>query len=177
MGSVKPSKCSKLIRSSLPYKVLAMSHVYFANVRWQRQSDEVFSDNRYSRLHHWTFDEGLSIPASSSVHSVPLPYSTLAAVDPEEALVAAVSSCHMLWFLGIAAKKGWVVDSYDDTPQGSMGKNSHGKMAITAIVLKPKIVFSGNYEPTPAEIEKTHHQAHENCYIAHSIVATVTVES
>lgn len=154
-----------------------MSHTYFAQVHWQRQSDEAFSDNRYSRLHHWTFDEGVSIPASSSVHSVPLPYSSLTAVDPEEALVAAVSSCHMLWFLGIAAKKGWVVDSYLDNPQGSMGKNSHGKTAITEIVLRPKIVFSGDYQPTPTEIDKTHHQAHDNCYIAHSIVATVTVES
>ncbi|TGV06088.1 OsmC family peroxiredoxin [Alcaligenaceae bacterium 429] len=153
-----------------------MSHAYFARVHWQRQPDEAFSDNKYSRLHHWTFDEGVSIPASSSVHSVPLPYSSLAAVDPEEALVAAVSSCHMLWFLGLAAKKRWVIESYDDHPQGTMGKNSHGKMAITEIVLKPKIVFSGSHQPSEDEIAKNHEQAHENCYIAHSILATVTVD-
>lgn len=153
-----------------------MSHVYCAQVHWQRQSTEVFTDNRYSRLHHWTFDEGVSIPASSSVYSVPLPYTVLEAVDPEEALVAAVSSCHMLWFFGLAAKKGWCVDSYHDTPEGSMGKNSHGKMAITDIVLKPMIVFSGSVLPTALEVEQNHEQAHENCYIAHSIVVTVRME-
>ena len=150
---------------------------YFANIAWQRQAQEAFTDNQYSRLHQCQFDEGVSIPASSSVHAVPLPYSATAAVDPEEALVAAVSSCHMLWFLGICAKKGWVVESYQDQAEGIMAKNAQGREAITQIYLRPKIVFAGDVLPDAAAIAKTHDLAHHSCYIANSILAEVSIEA
>ena len=150
---------------------------YFANIAWQRQAQEVFTDNQYSRLHQWQFDEGVSIPASSSVHAVPLPFSVSAAVDPEEALVAAVSSCHMLWFLGICAKKGWVVESYQDQAEGIMAKNAQGREAITQIYLRPNIVFGGEVLPDAAAIAKVHELAHHSCYIANSILAEVSIEA
>ena len=150
---------------------------YFAQVSWQRQAEEIFTDKQYSRLHQWQFDEGVSVPASSSVHAVPLPYSVTAAVDPEEALVAAVSSCHMLWFLGICAKKGWVVNSYQDQPEGIMAKNAAGREAITQIYLRPKIVFGGEVLPEANAIAKAHDMAHHSCYIANSILAEVKIEA
>ena len=105
---------------------------YHASISWQRDGAK-FTDNRYRRLHTWTFDEGLDVPASASPNSVPLPYSEARAVDPEEALVAAVSSCHMLWFLSIAAKRDFVVERYADNPVGTLGRNAKGKEAITVI--------------------------------------------
>ena len=149
--------------------------LYAARVLWQRQPHETFTDNAYSRLHQWQFDEGVSVPASSSVHAVPLPYSVSAAVDPEEALVAAVSSCHMLWFLGICAKKGLLVESYSDQATGVMAKNAAGRDAITHIVLRPDIVFGGEHQPDLAAIAKIHALAHQSCYIANSILAEVSI--
>lgn len=154
-----------------------MSQLYYAHIEWVRAKDAVFTDQQYSRLHRWTFDEGVSIAASSSVHSVPLPYSVSAAVDPEEALVAAVSSCHMLWFLGLAAKEGWVIDAYTDQPEGLMGVNAKGKRAITLITLAPQIVFSGENQPNADEVKAMHDLAHDHCYIAHSIIADVVVKA
>lgn len=147
---------------------------YHASITWQRDGAK-FTDNRYSRVHAWTFDEGLDVPASASPHSVPLPYSEARAVDPEEALVAAVSSCHMLWFLSIAAKRGFVVDRYADTPLGTLGTNARGKDVITDITLRPDIDFSGEKRPTPADIEAMHHEAHEVCCLANSVTAEVRV--
>ncbi|UOO89422.1 OsmC family protein [Vitreoscilla massiliensis] len=151
--------------------------LYAARVVWLRQPQEAFTDNAYSRLHQWQFDEGVSVPASSSVHSVPLPHSVSAAVDPEEALVAAVSSCHMLWFLGICAKKDIVVESYDDQAEGIMAKNAANRDAITQIFLRPDIVFGGAQQPDAVTVTKIHALAHHSCYIANSILATVTVEA
>ena len=149
---------------------------YQATIRWQRQSDEAFSDNRYSRAHEWAFDGGLVVPASASPHIVPLPHAVAENVDPEEAFVAALSSCHMLVFLGIAAKRRYVVDSYTDQAVGTMAKNEHGKLAITRVVLRPDARFSGERQPSRAQIEKMHHQAHSECFIANSVRTEVVTE-
>jgi organic hydroperoxide reductase OsmC/OhrA len=149
---------------------------YFATVEWRRDG-AVFSDNRYSRAHTWRFDGGLSVPASSSPHVVRAPFSDPAAVDPEEAFVASVSSCHMLWFLVLAAKAKLVVDSYSDAAVGVMEKNADGKLAITRIALRPKIAFAGAKVPSPAEVEALHRKAHEECFIANSVRTAIAVES
>ena len=145
-----------------------------AKLAWQRGSQS-FADQRYSRAHEWIFDGGLRVPASSSPLSVPAPMSDPAAVDPEEALVAAASSCHMLFFLSIAAQRGFVVDDYRDHAIGFMEKNELGKIAMTKIVLRPAITFSLT-PPTAAELAAIHHTAHEKCYIASSIRADIVVE-
>jgi organic hydroperoxide reductase OsmC/OhrA len=151
-------------------------HQYEATISWQR-GDQKFSDNRYSRAHEWVFDGGAHVPASSSPLSVPLPMSVAANVDPEEALVAATSSCHMLFFLSFAGKAGFVVDGYVDRAVGIMEKNAEGKVAITRITLRPRIVFSGASKPTAIELDALHHDAHTQCYIANSIKAEVVVEA
>jgi organic hydroperoxide reductase OsmC/OhrA len=148
---------------------------YRASVAWQR-GDAKFTDNRYRRLHTWTFDEGLDVPASASPHSVPLPYSEARAVDPEEALVAAVSSCHMLWFLSIAAKRGFVVERYADNPVGTLGTNARGKEAITIITLQPEVTFGGDRRPSEHDVESIHHEAHDVCCLANSVTAEVRLE-
>jgi organic hydroperoxide reductase OsmC/OhrA len=148
---------------------------YHASITWQRDGAK-FTDNRYRRLHTWTFDEGLDVPASASPHSVPLPYSEARAVDPEEALVAAVSSCHMLWFLSIAAKRGFVVERYADAPVGTLGMNAKGKEAITVITLRPEIAFGGERRPTSSDIDAIHHEAHDVCCLANSVTAEVRCE-
>lgn len=148
---------------------------YHASITWQRDGAR-FTDNRYRRLHHWTFDEGLEVPASASPHSVPLPFSEARAVDPEEALVAAVSSCHMLWFLSIAAKRGFVVERYSDNPAGTLGSNANGKEAITVITLRPEILFGGDERPTADDIAAIHHEAHEVCCLANSVTAEVRLD-
>ena len=152
---------------------------YFATVSWSR-GDEKFTDNQYSRGHQWSFDGGAVVEASSSPHIVPLPYSVEANVDPEEAFVASISSCHMLFFLSIAAKKRLVVDSYEDQAVGVMGKDTDGKDFVEQVTLKPKVVFSdgpSEKKPPSAEVlEKIHHQAHEMCFIANSIKTKVVTE-
>ena len=146
-----------------------------ATIDWQR-GEQDFAGQRYSRAHAWRFDGGLTVPASSSPHSVPLPLSDPAAVDPEEALVASVSSCHMLFFLSIAAQRGFVVDSYVDHALGVMEKNSEGKLALTRIALAPAIAFSGPQQPGATELDAMHHAAHDKCYIANSIKADITIK-
>ncbi|MBS1914535.1 MAG: OsmC family protein [Bacteroidetes bacterium] len=149
---------------------------YEARVSWTR-NDAAFLDRRYSRAHTWFFDGGASVPASSSPHSVRLPMSDPANVDPEEALVASASSCHMLWFLSLAAEHGFVVDSYTDSATGYMEKDDDGRIGITRIVLRPDIVFSGAAIPSAEEIRHLHHLAHENCYIANSLRSEIIVAS
>ncbi len=148
---------------------------FVATIAWERGA-QPFADNRYSRGHEWRFDGGLTVPGSSSPHSVPLPMSDPGAVDPEEALVAALSSCHMLFFLSMAAQRGFIVDSYRDDAVGTMDKNAEGKMAMTRITLNPRIVFNGERKPAPAELDDIHHSAHEKCYIANSIKAAVIIK-
>jgi organic hydroperoxide reductase OsmC/OhrA len=151
-----------------------MAHEYAATVRWTR-GDAVFSDNRYSRGHTWSFDGGIEVPGSSSPHSVPLPYSREDAVDPEEAFVAAISSCHMLTFLWLAAKKRFVVDSYEDRALGVMTKNDKGRLFVSTVTLDPQIVFSGDRRPTPEQIVELHHLSHQECFIANSVLTEVLV--
>jgi len=145
-----------------------------ASLDWERGA-QTFTDQRYSRAHVWTFDGGLSVPASSSPLSVPLPMSDPAAVDPEEALVAAASSCHMLFFLSLAAARGLVVDSYRDRASGYLDLDERGTLSMTRIVLRPRIAFAG--APPNAELlAQLHHEAHARCYIASSLRGEVVVE-
>lgn len=152
-----------------------MAHEYRASLKWAR-GDATFTDQRYSRGHSWSFDGGITVPGSSSPLSVRLPYSVAEAVDPEEALVAAVSSCHLLTFLYIAAKQGYVVDSYADDAVGEMTKNERGKLWVSKVTLRPTIVFSGEKRPTPQQLDELHHLAHEECFIANSVKSDVVVE-
>jgi organic hydroperoxide reductase OsmC/OhrA len=147
---------------------------FAAQVAWQR-AGQPFLDGRYSRAHDWQFDGGLHVPASSSPLSVPVPMSDPAAVDPEEALVAAASSCHMLFFLSIAAQRGFTVDSYADDAVGYLGADTDACCAMTRIELRPAIVFGGEHQPSRAELDEIHHLAHARCYIANSLKTDVVV--
>lgn len=153
-----------------------MSHKYEATVTWARQSDAKFTDNRYSRAHEWSFDGGITVRASSSPSVVPLPLSAADAVDPEEALVASASSCHMLYFLFFAAKKGFVIDRYEDRAIGVLEKNDAGKMFMKTITLRPQVTFSGDKTPSADELNALHHSAHEECFIATSLKSEILVE-
>jgi len=148
---------------------------YQATILWERGGAN-FSDNRYSRGHRWQFDGGIEVPASASPQVVPLPLSVPAAVDPEEAFVAALSSCHMLWFLSLAAKRGFVVEKYCDQAIGVMAKNAAGKLAMTQVTLRPAVAFSGIRRPSPSEIQSLHDEAHEECFIANSVKTQVKCE-
>lgn len=148
---------------------------YTVAISWARGA-EPFVDNKYSRRHTWTFDGGLEVAASSSPHVVPAPYSDLMAVDPEEAFVASLSSCHMLWFLSIAARNRFCVDTYLDEAVGTMARNAAGKLAITQVVLRPRLKFVGERMPNRSEIETMHHEAHAECFIANSVTTAVSVE-
>lgn len=148
---------------------------FTAQIHWQRQGAN-FIDKRYSRGHAWHFDGGITVPGSSSPHTVKLPYSVEAAVDPEEAFVASISSCHMLWFLDIAARAGWVVDDYNDDAQGLMSPNEQGRLWVSSVTLRPRILFAGDKLPDAAEIKRLHHRAHEECFIANSVRSDVRVE-
>ena len=145
-----------------------------AIIRWNRTSPD-FLRGKYSREHTWTFDGGLTVPASPSPAVVPAPYSNPAHIDPEEAYVASIASCHMLTFLYYAAKAGFQLDSYEDEAVGAMSKNEKGVPWVSAVTLHPKIAYSGEKRPTPADEEKLHHAAHEQCFIANSIKTAVSV--
>ena len=147
---------------------------YTANIIWKRESQE-FIDNRYSRAHTWVFDGGCGVPASSSPHIVPLPYSVEENVDPEEAFIASLSSCHMLFFLSIAAKKKLVIDSYDDNVEGVLEKGEDGLVAMTRVILNPTIIYSGKKPPEDV-IRKIHHLAHEQCFLANSVKTIITIK-
>jgi organic hydroperoxide reductase OsmC/OhrA len=147
---------------------------YTATIVWERQAGEVFTDNRYSRGHSWSFDGGVSFRASSSPHVVPR-FSDPAGVDPEEAFIASLSSCHMLTFLYLAAKHGLVVERYEDVAEGKMSKNAAGRMWVSEVTLRPAIVWEG-LPPEAAMIEELHHLAHEECFIANSVRTEVRCE-
>lgn len=147
---------------------------YTATISWQRNG-EVFTDNRYSRRHEWRFDGGVTLAASSSPAVVPR-YSDASAVDPEEAFVASLSSCHMLTFLMLAAAKKFIVDGYVDEALGTLAKNNRGKLAMTEVVLRPRVIFSGDYRPSIEALEELHHRAHEECFIANSVITDVRCE-
>mgnify|MGYP000872236272 CR=1 FL=1 len=147
-----------------------------AIIRWQCTSTE-FPKGRYSREHTWTFDGGSTVPASPSPAVVPAPWANPAHVDPEEAFVAAVSSCHMLTFLYLASKAGFQVDAYEDESTGVMAKNEKGVPWVSIVTLQPRIAFRGAKLPTPEEEARLHHLAHEQCFIANSIKTEVVVRS
>lgn len=149
--------------------------LYTAEVLWLRNEGD-FAGNRYSRRHLLRFDGGLEVPGSSSPHVVPLPMSDASALDPEEAFVSSLSSCHMLWFLSIAAKHKFCVDRYFDAATGVMEKNAEGKVAMTVVTLHPDVTFSGERQPTREELDRLHHEAHDACFIANSVKTEVRCE-
>ena len=148
---------------------------YTATIKWQRDNQDFLGD-RYSRGHVWEFDGGATVPASASPHIVPLPESVAENVDPEEAFVASLSACHMLFFLSVAAKNGYVIDNYTDCAIGHMGKNDSGKYAMTKVILRPSVAFSADKRPTLGQLEKMHELSHVQCFIANSVTTEVTVE-
>jgi organic hydroperoxide reductase OsmC/OhrA len=148
---------------------------YSVKISWKKALNEAFIDNKYNRTHQWFFDGGIEVTASSSPHVVPLPMSNENAVDPEEALVASVSSCHMLWFLSIAAEKNWVIATYDDNAEGILGKNDLGQLAMTKIRLKPQVTFNNTIIPSLEELHELHEVAHEKCFIANSLKTKIEI--
>lgn len=152
-----------------------MGHDYRAEIQWDR-GEQDFCAGRYSRAHRWRFDGGLDIAGSSSPHVVPLPWSDPHAVDPEEAFVASIASCHMLWFLSIAAQQSLCVDRYQDHAEGVMTRNGSGRLHISRVTLRPQVRFSGTQRPNADTIRALHHQAHEACFIANSVRSEVVCE-
>ena len=148
---------------------------YTAKLEWQR-GEQDFIGNRYSRKHTLRFDGGAEVSGSSSPSVVPLPMSDATAVDPEEMFVASLSSCHMLWFLSMAAMRKFCVDSYVDDAFGIMARNADGKTAMTVVTLRPCVVFSGDLQPTAEQIHALHHKAHNECFIANSVKTEVRCE-
>ncbi|NGP88960.1 OsmC family protein [Fodinibius halophilus] len=151
-------------------------HRYQATIQWQRNGD-AFTDNKYSRKHQWAFDGGVTIAASASPQVVPEPFSDPAVVDPEEAFIASLSSCHMLWFLSIAAQEGYIVDGYSDHAEGKMQKNKKGKLAVTEVILQPVVTFKQNQHPNRTAHNNLHHRAHRRCFIANSVLTDITVDA
>jgi len=148
---------------------------YTATIRWTRDPGTDFTKGQYSRAHEWTFDGGAVVPASPSPHVVPAPWSDQAGVDPEEAFVASLSSCHMLFFVDFARRAGFVVDSYVDEAEGALEKRADGKMAMTRVTLHPRVTWGGT-PPDAAAIADIHDRAHEACFIANSVRTEVKVE-
>ncbi|NJN01585.1 MAG: OsmC family peroxiredoxin [Leptolyngbyaceae cyanobacterium SL_1_1] len=147
-----------------------------ATVQWQRRQ-AMFIDSHYSREHTWQFDGGAEIAASASPQVVPMPYSNAACVDPEEAFVASLASCHMLWFLAIAAKKKFVVDTYCDRALGKMAKDPSGRLAIVQVCLRPQITFTGDSLPSPEQIAQMHKAAHHSCFLANSVKSKIIINA
>lgn len=146
-----------------------------ATIAWQRDG-AAFTGARYSRSHRWSFDGGAEVAASASPSLVQGPWCDAAAVDPEEAFVAAISSCHMLWFLYLACERGFVVERYRDQAEGVLGKNADGRLAITTVTLRPHAEFAGDRRPSSAELDALHHAAHEQCFLASSVRSEVRCE-
>lgn len=149
---------------------------YTATINWKSDSPDTFSQNKYTRGHEWSFDGGVSVPASSSPHAVRVPYSVEKAVDPEEALVASAASCHMLTFLWLAAKAGLNIGSYSDNAVGEMAAMEDGRRWVAKITLDPQIEWVGG-PPTADQLADLHHRAHEQCYIANSIKSEIVVKN
>jgi organic hydroperoxide reductase OsmC/OhrA len=149
---------------------------YSAAIRWARTGEGEFTKGQYSRAHEWAFDGGHVIPASASPHIVPAPWSDAGGVDPEEAFIASLSSCHMLFFLDYARRDGWTIDSYVDEAIGIMETDSRGKMAMTKVTLRPRIEWGGDARPGDEQVAHLHHRAHDDCFIANSVKTEVVVE-
>jgi organic hydroperoxide reductase OsmC/OhrA len=147
-----------------------------ASIRWALPVDgESFLKGRYSREHTWTFDGGLTVPASPAPSVVPVPFSNPAHVDPEEAFVASIASCHMLTFLHVAMRAGVVVERYEDDAVGVMRKNERGAVWVAAVTLRPRVAYGGVTRPTAEEIDRLHHLAHEQCFIANSVKTEISL--
>ena len=145
-----------------------------ARIEWKLSQGD-FLKGTYSREHTWTFDGGMTVPASSSPSAVRVPFSNPANVDPEEAFVASLSSCHMLTYLYIASRKGFEISKYEDDAVGVMTKGEKNVLWVSEVTLRPKIIWSGTKRPTASEEEQLHHEAHEECFIANSIRTKVVV--
>jgi len=152
-----------------------MPHTYTAAVRWQRRPADTFAEKRYSRRHEIAFDGGVVLPASASPAHVPPPWADPSAVDPEEMFVAALASCHMLWFLSIAAAAGWPVERYADEASGTMAADEAGRSFVADVTLRPQVAFAGERAPGPAELHTLHERAHAECYIANSVKTKVLI--
>jgi len=144
-----------------------------ATTVWRRGEGD-FSRGQYSREHVWRFDCGVEVTACASPTVVRAPWSTEAAVDPEAAFVASLSACHLLTFIDIARRSGFVVDSYEDDAIGLLAGDERGRMWISEVKLNPRIMFSGKL-PSAAALARMHEQAHEACFIANSITSKVTI--
>ena len=147
---------------------------YTATIRWSRTGDGDFAKGQYSRAHRWEFDGGVTVPASASPHIVPAPWSDAGGVDPEEAFIASLSSCHMLFFIDFARRDGWIVDDYVDEAEGALDKRGDGKMWMSHVTLHPRVTWGGE-KPDEAVIADLHHRAHDACFIANSVTTEVTV--
>lgn len=152
-----------------------MTHTYTAEILWRREGD--FAGNAYSRGHLWRFDGGVEVPASASPLVVPPPRSREDAVDPEEAFVAALASCHMLWFLDLARRAGLVVAAYEDAAEAEMGRIAPGRLAITKVTLRPRVTLEGEALPEPALLAELHEKAHAACFIANSVTSEIVVDA
>ena len=148
---------------------------YTATIRWSRAGDGDFAKGQYSRAHEWAFDGGAVVPAGPSPHIVPDPWGNPAGVDPEEAFVAALASCHMLFFVDFARRAGLVIDDYVDEAEGVLSKRGDGRMAMTLVTLRPRVTWAGD-PPDAAALADLHHKAHEACFIANSVTSEVKVE-
>jgi organic hydroperoxide reductase OsmC/OhrA len=148
---------------------------YTATIRWSRDGAEGFAKGQFSRAHQWAFDGGAVVPASASPHIVPAPWSDAAGVDPEEAFVASLASCHMLFFVDFARRAGLLIDDYVDEAEGVLDKRADGKMAMTRVTLRPRVTWAGD-APDEAALADLHHRAHEACFIANSVTTEVTVQ-
>lgn len=140
-----------------------------AHIEWQKAPNEVFIDGRYNRVHQWHFDGGFSMPASPSPMIVPSPFSNPDFVDPEEAFIASLASCHMLFFLHFAANQGIVIEGYTDNPVGELDKNDEGKLCITSVTLEPEVILAEQSITHKKSLAELHHQAHEACFLARSV--------
>ncbi len=149
-----------------------------ARIHWTHDAGDpaAFLGRRYSRRHEWHFDGGAVVPASSSPHVVPPPMSDASAVDPEEAFVAALSSCHMLWFLDVASRAGWAVASYADEAVGVMAPDAQGRLVVSVVTLRPHVVFAGGRQPDAAALQALHHRAHASCFLANSVKTGIRCE-
>ena len=146
-----------------------------ATITWKRTGPD-FLKGKYSREHTWSFDGGLTVPASPSPSVVPAPYSNPAGIDPEEALVASISSCHMLTYVYLAQRAGFQVESYEDEAVGVMTRNARGVPWLSRVTLDPRIVYGGEQRPSAADEERLHHRAHDECFIANSVKTEIVVQ-
>jgi len=146
-----------------------------ATITWKRTGPD-FLKGKYSRAHTWSFDGGLTVPASPSPSVVPAPYSNPAGIDPEEALVASISSCHMLTYVYLAQRAGFQVESYEDEAVGVMTRNARGVPWLSRVTLDPRIVYGGEQRPSAADEERLHHRAHDECFIANSVKTEIVVQ-